>query len=112
MQVTFQTGKLTLSAGGFSLGPGQPALRCNAKTVPLRCAGGHDEAKRTTLRWTARGVELTQRLDRESSTRLRLTSTLRNTGTQPLTLNAVRLFGSRRLGLGPSPADTRILEQN
>nr|MBP9912730.1 alpha-galactosidase [Opitutaceae bacterium] len=42
----------------------------------------------------------------------RLTSTLRNTGTQPLTLNAVRLFGSRRLGLGPSPADTRILEQN
>ena len=112
MHVVFQAGKLTLNAGGFSLGPGQPALRINDQARALRCTGGDDDAKRRTLLWRGRGVELTQRIDRESRTRLRLTSVLRNTGGQPLTLNEVVLFSSRRLGLGPAPENTRILEQN
>lgn len=112
MQVVFQKGKLTLNAGGFSLGPGQPALRINDQTRTLRCTGGDDGDTRSTLLWRGRGVELTQRIDRESRTRLRITSTLRNTSDQPFTLNDVGLFEGRRLGLGPQPADVRIFEQS
>jgi hypothetical protein len=112
MQAVFQKGKLILNAGVFSLGPGKPALRINGGNLALRCVGGNDAAKHSTLDWRGRGVALTQRIDRESQTRIRISNTLTNTGSTPLTLNEVILFASRRLGLGPSPADTRILEQN
>ncbi|MCF7688006.1 MAG: alpha-galactosidase [Cephaloticoccus sp.] len=112
MKIIVQAGRLTFSNEVFSLGPGQPALRLNGKTVILRCLGGDDGDKHSTLLWSGRGVTLTQRIDRESKDRLRITSTLENSGTRPLTLNEVILFGSRKLGLGPNPADTRILEQN
>lgn len=112
MKVTFEAGKLTLNASVFSLGPGKPALRLDGKSVTLRCAGGDDAEKQSTLLWRGRNVDLTQHIDRESANRLRITSTLTNTGKSPLTLNEIILFASRRLGLGPNPADTRILEQN
>uniref|UniRef100_UPI0040493C66 hypothetical protein n=1 Tax=Cephaloticoccus sp. TaxID=1985742 RepID=UPI0040493C66 len=112
MQAVFQKGKLILNAGVFSLGPGKPALRINGGNLALRCVGGDDAEKQSTLNWRGRGVGLTQRIERESQTRIRITHTLTNTGATPHTLNEVILFASRQLGLGPAPADTRILEQN
>ena len=112
MHVSYESGKLHFAAGVFKLGPGQPSLKVDGQAVTLRCTGGNDEAKCTELNWRGRGVELQQRIESETSTRLRITSTLTNTGKNPLSLTEVTLFASRRLGLGPNPADTRILEQN
>ena len=72
MQAVFQKGKLILNAGVFSLGPGKPALRINGGNLALRCVGGNDAAKHSTLDWRGRGVALTQRIDRESQTRIRI----------------------------------------
>lgn len=112
MQVTLTSGKLRIDAAPFSLGPGKPALRLDGRDVTLRVAADTTTGRHRTLTWTAKNVELTQRIDRESRTRLRITSFLRHTGKQPLTLNHVLLFAGRRLGLGPNPEHTRILEQN
>ena len=112
MHVFIQAGKLILEAAPFTLGPGKPALRLDGRNLPLRCTGGDDAAKHSTIVWTDRDVSLTQRIVRETANRLRLTHTLRHTGQRPLVLNDVVLFASRKLGLGPQPEHTRILEQN
>ncbi len=107
-----QAGRLRIDAGPFSLGPGKPALRLDGETVTLRAAGDTRAGKRRTLRWVGRGVELVQVFARETAGRTRVTCTLHRTAKTPAVLNDVVLFASRRLGLGPHPEHTRILEQN
>lgn len=112
MQVTLQSGKLLIEAAPFSLGPGKPGLRIGGQSIALRCTMDETEGHHRTQHWSGKGVTLIQRFDRETGTRLRLTHSLRYTGAQPTALNDVVLFASRRLGLGPQPEHTRILEQN
>jgi len=112
MQVVLQNGKLTFSGGAFSIGPGKPSLTVDGRPVALRLADEVESGRHRTLVWKAAHLELTQRITRESKGRLRLTHTLRHTGARPITLNDVVLFATRRLVLGPRPAEVRILEQN
>ncbi|MFZ9681779.1 MAG: alpha-galactosidase [Cephaloticoccus sp.] len=112
MDISMQAGRLRIDAGPFSLGPGKPALRLGGETVTLRAAGDTTAGKRRTLRWAGRGVELMQVFTRETSGCTRVTCTLHRTAKTPAVLNDVVLFASRRLGLGPYPEHTRILEQN
>ena len=112
MHFVFQSGKLKIRAGVFIVGPGNPALTIDGKGVVLRGSQNNEAAKRNTIEWKGRGVALTQRINCETTRRLRITSTLRNTSEQPIILNEVGLFESRRLDLGPQRADVRIFEQS
>lgn len=107
MKLSFRAGQLTLRAGPFTLGPGAPALQIDGKKHPLRAAA---LTKKRAV-WRSTRVELAQAFATESASRLRITSTLRNTGTKPLTLHEVVLFATAHLGLGPQPDAVRILEQ-
>ncbi len=110
MKISFRAGKLTLAAGPFTLGPGAPALQLggeNGKKHPLR-AGAQNKNRAI---WRSARVELVQTFAAESKSRLRITSTLRNTSRQPLTLREVVLFATAHLGLGPQSDAVRILEQ-
>jgi hypothetical protein len=108
MKIIRQAGQIAFAAGPFSLGPGAPALRVDGRKHPLRAARGN----RGTAVWRSARVELTQTLAQETKDRVRVTAALRHTGVSPLTLNHVTLFAGKRPGLGPAPADVRILEQN
>lgn len=108
MKITQHSGKIAFSAGPFGFGPGAPSLRIDGKKHPLRSARG----KRDAAVWGSARVELTQTFAQETKNRVRVTSVLRNCGTRPLILNQVTLFSGKHLGLGPAPADVRILEQN
>ncbi|MCC6415921.1 MAG: alpha-galactosidase [Opitutaceae bacterium] len=112
MEIRPISGQLRIGTASFSLGPGKPALRLDGRAVSLRCATHEVSGRAETVCWAGANVMLSQRLTREATHRLRVTSTLRHTGAQPLVLNHVVLFASRRLGLGPHPENTRILEQN
>jgi hypothetical protein len=107
MKIISRAGKVSFLAGPFTLGPGAPALRIDGKKHPLHPGAG--TARRAV--WRSARVELAQAFATETARRVRVTSTLRNTGPQPLTLNAVVLFATPRLGLGAQPEAVRILEQ-
>ncbi|MEI7552220.1 MAG: alpha-galactosidase [Verrucomicrobiota bacterium] len=107
MHLALRAGKITFTAGPFVLGPGAPALQVDGKKHPLRAGAG----TRGRAVWRSARVELAHAFTHETQRRLRVTSTLRNTGPGPLTLNAVVLFATSRLGLGPQPEAVRILEQ-
>ena len=107
MHLALRAGKITFTAGPFVLGPGAPALQVDGKKHPLRAVA----APRGRAVWRSARVELAHAFTHETQRRLRVTSTLRNTGPGPLTLNAVVLFATSRLGLGPQPEAVRILEQ-
>lgn len=112
MHASFQSSKLSFNSGAFSIGPGKPSLIINGRKLFWKSSGESGSEKRRTLRWLNATAELTQRIDRETNRRLRITGTLRNTSDQPFTLNNVVLFESRRLNLGPQYADARIFEQS
>jgi hypothetical protein len=108
MKIIQQKGAVTMVAEPFSLGPGAPALRIDGKKHSLRAARGSREA----AVWHSARVELIQTFAQETKDRVRVTSTLRNHGAQPVTLNHVTLFAGKRIGLGSAPAEVRVLEQN
>ncbi len=95
-----------MAAGVFVLGPGGPALRIDGKRQALRAVRGH------AALWRNPRVELVQSYAQETKRRVRVTSLLRNRGSRPFTLNQVTLFACRKIGLGPAPAEVRILEQS
>ncbi|MFI5357858.1 MAG: alpha-galactosidase [Opitutales bacterium] len=90
------------------LGPGRPQLRIDGRSHPLRAAA----ASRQCAVWRSAEVALNLAFAAETRHRLRVTASLHHLGRQPVALNQVTLFASRRLGLGPQPAAVRILEQN
>jgi hypothetical protein len=108
MNVTLAAGQLSFHAGPFSLGPGRPALHLDGQACPLRAR----PAPADHLVWAGDAVELRQHLRRESRRRVRITSTLHHIGGAPVMLNAVVLWRTRRLRLGPAGAEVRILEQD
>lgn len=108
MKLSFRAGQLTLRAGPFTLGPGAPALQLDGKKHPLRA--GPRTAERAV--WRGARAELALHFATESTARLRITGTLRNTSARPFTLREVVLFATAHLGLGPQPDAVRILEQS
>jgi len=108
MKATLQAGKLTFTAGPFTLGPGAPALQVDGKIHRLHAVAG----RRDHIVWRSAKLALTLAIKRETKNRLRVTGTLRHHGPRDVTLNHVTLLVGRTLGLGPAPADVRILEQN
>lgn len=108
MKVAHSAGKVSFTAGPFTLGPGAPALQLDGRKHPLRAA----PAKKSTTSWRSAAVELVQTFTPEGKNRLRVTSVLHHRGPRAVTVNHVTLFATRQLGLGTAPADVRILEQN
>ncbi|MBK8856840.1 MAG: alpha-galactosidase [Opitutaceae bacterium] len=108
MKSLLRAGKLTFTAGPFTLGPVGPVLQIDGKNHALRAG----PARRDAAVWRSAQVELTLALVAETKYRLRVTASLLHRGTRAVVLNRATLLAGKKLGLGPAPADVRILEQN
>ena len=101
-----------IAAGVFRLGPGAPRLQLDGTWEKLEIATDARDGARRTVTWRGRRIELIQEFAQETTGRVRVTSGLRNRTPRAIAVNDVILFETARLGLGPSLADVRILEQN
>ena len=112
VRVVIAAGQVRFLAGKFAFGPGGPGLLLDGRAEKLRFAGVTRTGQHRTAVWRSAKAELRQTFAQETAARVRVTTVLRNPAAQAVTVNDVTLFRTERLGLGPAPADVRILEQS
>jgi hypothetical protein len=103
---------LTIASADFSITSCRPTLTVDGIKSELELVGQSREAAALVLLWQGAGFEMKQRVGREASNRLRITSELKNLSPRVRVLNHVSLASAEEVKLGPSPDSVRVLEQS